>query len=315
MVGAGAAGLAAVQVLTGQGLAVDCFERSDRVGGHWHTDYECLHLITSRDVSGFEGYPMPADFPVYPSRTQMRDYIESFADAFYFSVQTLATIGYGNLNPATDYGNVIATVEAGVGLIGVALTTGLAFSRLARPKASVLFSRPIVVTTMDGTRVLTFRVGNARGNDVVEASVSVTAMVDTFTREGQHLRKLIDLPLRRSRSPMFRLSWTVMHDLDAGSPLADVDWSAVHASTGGRLVGLNVTLVGHDGTYNQTIYAQYTYQPEDVHLGHRFVDVVSQLPDGRMAIDFSRFHDTVPEAAAPSSPVSAAAPASSPPPP
>ncbi len=81
MVGAGAAGLAAVQVLTGQGLAVDCFERSDRVGGHWHTDYECLHLITSRDVSGFEGYPMPADFPVYPSRTQMRDYIESFADA------------------------------------------------------------------------------------------------------------------------------------------------------------------------------------------------------------------------------------------
>ncbi|MBP6630255.1 MAG: low temperature requirement protein A [Kofleriaceae bacterium] len=240
---------------------------------------------------------------------------ESFADAFYFSVQTLATIGYGNLNPATDYGNVIATVEAGVGLIGVALTTGLAFSRLARPKASVLFSRPIVVTTMDGTRVLTFRVGNARGNDVVEASVSVTAMVDTFTREGQHLRKLIDLPLRRSRSPMFRLSWTVMHDLDAGSPLADVDWSAVHASTGGRLVGLNVTLVGHDGTYNQTIYAQYTYQPEDVHLGHRFVDVVSQLPDGRMAIDFSRFHDTVPEAAAPSSPVSAAAPASSPPPP
>ncbi len=82
VVGAGAAGLAALQVLIGQDLIVDCFEQTDRVGGHWHTDYECLHLITSRDVSGFEGYPMPADFPVYPSRTQMRDYIESFADAF-----------------------------------------------------------------------------------------------------------------------------------------------------------------------------------------------------------------------------------------
>lgn len=96
VIGAGAAGLAAVQVLTGQGLAVDCFERSDRVGGHWHTDYESLHLITSRDVSGFEGHPMPADYPVYPSRDQMRDYITSFADRFdlrrhiTFGVEVLA---------------------------------------------------------------------------------------------------------------------------------------------------------------------------------------------------------------------------------
>src|SRR4051794_8934236 len=82
VVGAGAAGLAAVKVLTEQGFAVDCFERTDRVGGHWHTDYESLHLITSRDVSGFEGHPMPPEFPVYPSRDQMRAYIESFADRF-----------------------------------------------------------------------------------------------------------------------------------------------------------------------------------------------------------------------------------------
>jgi cation diffusion facilitator CzcD-associated flavoprotein CzcO len=82
VVGAGAAGLAAVQVLTGQGFPVDCFERSDRIGGHWHTDYESLHLITSRDVSGFGGFPMPAEYPVYPSRDQMRDYIEAFADRF-----------------------------------------------------------------------------------------------------------------------------------------------------------------------------------------------------------------------------------------
>jgi cation diffusion facilitator CzcD-associated flavoprotein CzcO len=82
LVGAGAAGLAALKVLTEHGFAVDCFERTDRVGGHWHTDYESLHLITSRDLSGFAGLPMPADFPVYPSRDQMRAYIESFADAF-----------------------------------------------------------------------------------------------------------------------------------------------------------------------------------------------------------------------------------------
>src|SRR5215510_8243704 len=82
VIGAGAAGLGAMEVLQRHGIAVDCFERSARVGGHWHTDYESLHLITSRDVSGFEGHPMPAEFPVYPSRDQMRDYIMSFADRF-----------------------------------------------------------------------------------------------------------------------------------------------------------------------------------------------------------------------------------------
>ena len=79
LIGAGAAGLGALQVLLDEGFSVDCFERGDRVGGHWHTDYECLHLITPRDSSGFEGFPMPAEYPLFPSRDQMRDYILGFA--------------------------------------------------------------------------------------------------------------------------------------------------------------------------------------------------------------------------------------------
>ena len=79
VIGAGAAGLGTMEVLQRHGIAFDCFEQSDRVGGHWHTDYESLHLITSRDLSGFVGHPMPARYPVYPSRDQMRDYLEAFA--------------------------------------------------------------------------------------------------------------------------------------------------------------------------------------------------------------------------------------------
>ena len=79
VIGAGAAGLGALQVLLDEGFSVDCFERGDRVGGHWHTDYDCLHLITPRDSSGFDGFPMPSDYPLFPSRDQMRDYIMGFA--------------------------------------------------------------------------------------------------------------------------------------------------------------------------------------------------------------------------------------------
>src|SRR5687768_14117514 len=85
IIGAGAAGLAALKVLRDRGLEVDCFERSDKVGGHWHTDYETVYLITTRKVTGFSGFPMPSDYPVYPSRNQMRDYLESFAGHFGLS--------------------------------------------------------------------------------------------------------------------------------------------------------------------------------------------------------------------------------------
>jgi inward rectifier potassium channel len=215
---------------------------------------------------------------------------ESFSDAFFFSVQTLATIGYGALSPATDYGNTISTLEAATGVLGVALTTGLAFTKLSRPRASVLFSNPMIINRLHGKSTLQFRVGNARGNDIVEASISVTAIVEDLSPEGQHMRRLIDLALRRARSPLFTLSWTVVHDLDDASPLSAIDWDTGRGTE--RLIGLSVTLVGHDGTYNQTIYARHFYAVEDIRPHHRFVDVISQLPDGRMAIDYTHFHET-----------------------
>jgi cation diffusion facilitator CzcD-associated flavoprotein CzcO len=79
LIGAGAAGLGALHVLLDEGVSVDCFERTDRVGGHWHSSYESLHLITPRDSSGFEGQPMASEYPLFPSRDQMRDYIMAFA--------------------------------------------------------------------------------------------------------------------------------------------------------------------------------------------------------------------------------------------
>src|SRR5204863_5124610 len=96
---------------------------------------------------------------------------KSFADAFYFSVQTFSTIGFGVLTPATPYGNLVVTAEAAVGLLGAALATGLMFAKATRPRSSALFSRVAIITRHDGIPTLIFRVGNARGNDVVDATI------------------------------------------------------------------------------------------------------------------------------------------------
>lgn len=214
----------------------------------------------------------------------------SFADAFFFSVQTMSTIGYGAMSPASTYGHVLVTAEAGVGILGVALATGVMFAKASRPSTSVLFSEGLVLSPMDGVPTLRFRAGNARGNEVVEAAISVTAVMIHVTPEGQHLRRLVDLPLVRSRSPLFALSWTVMHPIDDDSPLRDCDPERLDEA----LFSIVVSLTGYDGTLAQTIHARKIYYPEDVRVGRRFVDVISQLDDGRLMIDFTRFHETEP---------------------
>ncbi|MEZ4468328.1 MAG: ion channel [bacterium] len=214
---------------------------------------------------------------------------DSFADAFFFSVQTMSTIGYGYLSPATPYGNLIVTLQAGLCLIMVALATGLMFAKASRPRASVMFSESIVLTTRFGKPTLMFRVGNARGNEIVDANLLVSVLCDEMTPEGDHMRRLYDLKLERSRQPFFRMTWSVMHVVDAESCL--------FGQAGGTptFIAIIAILTGHDGTYGQTVFARHQYTPDKLRVGHRFVDVISQLPDGRMMIDYERFHDTVPE--------------------
>lgn len=215
----------------------------------------------------------------------------SFWDAFFFSVQTLSTIGYGALSPGNRCGDALVSVEATVGAFLLAVVTGLVFARVSRPRAAALFSQSMVLTRLHGKRVLLLRVGNARGKEVVDASITLTALVDEVSPEGHHLRRVRDLKLVRSRQPMFLLTWTVIHELDEESPLENVDWQRPESS----LFGIVVTLVGHDATYGQTTHARHTYAPGDVRVGHRFADILDRLDDGRLRVDYSRFHETVQE--------------------
>jgi len=209
-----------------------------------------------------------------------------FWDAFCFSVQTMSTIGYGALHPTSVFINTIVVGQAAIGLFFTALITGLVFAKASRPKASVLFSKVMTIAPRFGVPTLSFRVGNARGNDVVDAQITVSLLIDEITPEGDHIRRIHDMQLSRNRSPFFGLTWSVMHIINEDSPLYGMDLSNP------KFISIMAVLTGHDGTYGQTIYARHMYAPSDLKNNHTFTDVMSQRPDGQLVINFHLFHDT-----------------------
>ncbi|MEB3358908.1 MAG: ion channel [Synechococcales bacterium] len=220
----------------------------------------------------------------------------SFADAFFFSVQTMASIGYGAMYPQTTYANVVVAIEALTGLMGVAIATGLLFARFSRPTARVRFSRVAVIAPYDGVPTLMFRTANQRRNRMLEAQICVTLVRNEVTREGQSMRRFYDLSLVRSQTPIFALSWTVMHAIDTNSPLYGLtleDLEDLDAE-------LIVMLTGLDETFSQTVHARHSYIPAEILPDRQFADLFSYSPDGQFVIDYSRFDQVL--AIAPPSP-------------
>lgn len=213
--------------------------------------------------------------------------MNSFSDAFYFSIQTFATIGYGAIIPRNHFGNCVVAIEAFSGMISMAVMTGLIFAKIARPKAKILFSQNAVIHKMNNEYVFSFRMGNIRGNDIIDANCSASALIDTTTTEGQHIRRINEIKLVRSRSPFFILSWQVMHIIDDESPLKPLLSNESH-----NILAVTCVLVGHDGTYSQTVYDRYTYRLQNFKKDQTFVDIIENHEDGTMTIDYSKISDT-----------------------
>jgi inward rectifier potassium channel len=213
----------------------------------------------------------------------------SLLDCFFFSVQTLATIGYGKFAPRTLGANLLVTVEALLGMVGLAVTTGLVFARFSRPTSRVLFSKVAIVAPYEGVPSLMFRMANARGNRIVEARLRLTLVRDELTAEGNPVRRLHDLKLLRSEHGAFALSWTAVHSIDEKSPLHGLDAAALRAS----MVDFFASLTGIDEGLAQTIHARHAYRADDIRWNARFVDILQTSPE-RSVIDYTRFHDVVP---------------------
>jgi inward rectifier potassium channel len=214
----------------------------------------------------------------------------SFRDMFFFSVQTMATIGYGKLTPITTYANILVTVESLTGILVTAMATGLMFAKFARPTSRVLFSRPAVIVQRDGMLSLMFRMANERGNQIVEAGLRVAFSRMETTHEGERVRRFYDLKLVRDHNVIFTLSWTAIHTIDASSPLHNVTVEHMRDQD----IMIVASLVGIDETSGQTVHARHAYTIDDLQWDRRFTDIMSRTPDGKRVVDYRTFHDTQP---------------------
>src|SRR5215472_14192627 len=207
----------------------------------------------------------------------------SFADAFFFSVQTMATIGYGTMTPASLIANLLASGEALTGLLAFALVTGLVFSKFSRPTARVRFTRNAVISLRDGVPSLMFRMANVRANQIVEAQIHVVFARQENTLEGEEVRRFYDLDLARYRNAIFNYSWTAIHPIDLNSPLYGATAQTLKAAD----AGIVVSLTGIDETFSQTVYARYYYEAEDVIWGARLADITLRTSGGEFFLDFT----------------------------
>ncbi|HLW69741.1 MAG TPA: ion channel [Candidatus Binataceae bacterium] len=218
----------------------------------------------------------------------------SFSDVFFFSVETMATIGYGQMAPVTLLARILMSFEALTGLTGLALVTGLMFAKFSRPTARVRFSRSAVISVRDGVTSLMFRMANVRANQIVEAQVHVILARAEVTAEGEETWRFYDLELSRDRNSTFRHSWTVIHPIRPGSPLFGASPQALAAA----FAEIVVSMTGIDGAFMQTVYAHHTYKASDIIWGARLADTLMRRPAGDFAFDYGKF-DAVIETAMP----------------
>ena len=215
----------------------------------------------------------------------------SYWEYFFFSVQTLATIGYGTKFPQTMYADVLVTVEAMIGLLSMGLFAAIAFARLSIPRSRVIFSNTAVVAEFEGVPTLMFRVANERKNNIIGAEVELSLFIRETSKEGLSMRRIYDLALVRSHNPMLSLTWLIFHPMNEASPL----FGHTAQSLASAEFALVATLKGLDETISQTVHANYAYRSSDIRWDHRFQDMFTEdEATGKSSIDLTRIHDIRP---------------------
>jgi inward rectifier potassium channel len=209
-----------------------------------------------------------------------------FLQDFFFSVQTLATIGYGRMSPHGLAANILVSIEALVGLLGLALATGLLFSRFSRPSAKIAYSHNAIIAPYRGITALEFRIANERSNELIEANATVTLSWNEHDVEGKLLRKFYPLTLERSKVVFFPLQWVIVHPIDETSPLYGMTKEKFDATDAEILILLTAV----DETFSQTVHSRSSYKYHEIVWGAKFVDMFQPSDDDMVSIDLRRIH-------------------------
>ena len=215
----------------------------------------------------------------------------AYIDYLYFSIETLSTAGYGDMHPQTHYGHFVATIELFTGIFSMSLMTGLIFARFSRPNARLLFADNPVISNHEGKPTLMVRLANERHNIIGNATARLWLFKNAVSLEGQSFRRFHELPLIRNESPALALSWTLYHVIDEQSPLYGLNAEDLDASG----VSLVAVVSGYDVVAAQTVHARKSWDHPDIRFGHRYADILGTSEDGRLRIDYGRFHETLEE--------------------
>lgn len=215
---------------------------------------------------------------------------KGFLRAFFFSVETSSTIGYGNLVVTGLAANILMAAEVIVAILTFAVVTGVVFARFSRPVARIVFSERAVVAPFQGGTGFMFRVVNARNNQIIQLKATLT-----FTRfenvNGIRMRQYYVLPLERPSVVFFPLSWTIVHPIDETSPLHGVSEEELRASRAEFLI----LLTGTDETSSEPVHSRSSYVAAELVWNARFASVfVPPTPGKKVTIDLERFHRVEP---------------------
>ena len=213
---------------------------------------------------------------------------DRYLAAFFFSVHTFATIGYGSITPVSLAANVIVTVESLVGLLGFAVGTGVVFSRFSRPTARIVFSRRAIIAPYRGITAFEFRLVNGRSSQIIEMHARLT--MNRLKPDGSGAREFFELELEREHVPLLPMSWTIVHPIDERSPLYGVTEEQMRASD----AEFFILLTGVDETFAQQVHARRSYKPEELEWGARFTSIMRTTESGTVAIDVSRIDERTP---------------------
>jgi inward rectifier potassium channel len=209
-----------------------------------------------------------------------------FANAFFFSVHTLTTVGYGNVYPEGTWANVVSSVEAATGLMVFAIATGLLYGRFSRPSARIVYSKnALIAPYQDGTS-LQFRVTNARRNVLMNMDAHVLLMT-VDNRGGELRRTFVDLPLERSSVYFFALTWTIVHPIDSDSPL----FGKTREDLAKLSAELLILMQGFDDTFSQVVHSRYSYRHDEMIWGAKFVPAFKVDPKGDMVVEVNRIDE------------------------